>query len=1043
MIITLLLESLFFLFAPSRVLGSRLVWNKSEGIGSYSQEIRISPSSPSVVYATTRTPQGSGLFKSIDGGQNFIAKFPVVSNRDVNSIAISYVSPDKLCIGTFEQGVFCSLDGGENFNNSGWVSSGLAGLRVRFVTVDPTNDDIYFAGTGVSDDGGIFKTTNFGQSWVQVGQSTFGNRNSLNIIVDPSNNQRVFSGSNYGISRSLNGGLDWTDLPIPFHANQPATVIDKSFPAKVFAGTEYNGVYFSDNGGDSWIPRNTSIESAFIFRLAQDTTNILYASNRRQPGGVWKTSNEGVSWENISDPSWALQSTSNNDGWGLDIVQNRVIASIGQLGVFYADTNTSPPPVTHKSCQNNACAIVDGPGNDSCQTDAECAPPPPAQEVICDRLTVTPSSGEAPLTTRAEVQGHTNNGGFVTGFIFDFGDGSEIFKVPGNYYIHTYNFPGVYTVRGSVEDNLGNVAGGSGICQATLTVNNPPPPGPNPVVFVPGFATTWSYKGLVENQTTTSADWQLLPLFTDSYYKPLLSTLQNSGLEMDKSLFTFTYDFRQSVPDSAVWLKSFLTNRLPDKKANIVSHSMGGVIARYCFEQVPGCQNKINKIVTAGTPHQGTIKAYLLWEGGQIDESNPVIKTMEEIALHATNFPYLSDKDIVQNRFPGVRDTLPVFDYIIGHPYTSLSQKAKNPLLETLTASDAFRNILTTLSGSNLNTYAGFSPIGLNAADSALGLWADGKPGVFSYSSGDDTVLLASSQIASPAEKEYSSLHHADLLRKSESEEDILDAFGLTTTSIVTRSDQPSSVLAFIIHSPATISATGGTNIDGQAIFVADPSGSYPITITGTGDGNFLLESFFVQPNHPSVKQTFSGRISLGQSVILNYDADNQQLFSDQSGDILLASLRQQIKDSRIRAFGTIDATIVRAALDIKTYSRRVGAFNNLESAYTGCEKLLVTESSGVKRTIIENICQQIFSLTVNYAMIYGEPLGSARAATDLARANRSVSLALSARTLSARNATNIFLAQKYLATGQDRLSSGQNYQAHLFALAGTYLLSR
>lgn len=93
-----------------------------------------------------------------------------------------------------------------------------------------------------------------------------------------------------------------------------------------------------------------------------------------------------------------------------------------------------------------------------------------AQEVVCDSLELNPTSGDSPLTTTLTLTGHTNGGGSIVNYKFDFGDGTAPVGQVGNKITHTYASQGNYIVKGTVTDDKGNTAGGIGNCLKTLEV---------------------------------------------------------------------------------------------------------------------------------------------------------------------------------------------------------------------------------------------------------------------------------------------------------------------------------------------------------------------------------------------------------------------------------------------------------------------------------------------------------------------------------------------------------------------------------------------
>src|SRR5204862_1396767 len=89
------------------------------------------------------------------------------------------------------------------------------------------------------------------------------------------------------------------------------------------------------------------------------------------------------------------------------------------------------------------------------------------------RLTVTPSSGTAPLAVTADASTSSDADGTIASYKFDFSDGTVVGPQAGATATHTFA-AGTWTARVTVTDNGGATATAS----ATVTVSpadNPPP----------------------------------------------------------------------------------------------------------------------------------------------------------------------------------------------------------------------------------------------------------------------------------------------------------------------------------------------------------------------------------------------------------------------------------------------------------------------------------------------------------------------------------------------------------------------------------------
>jgi PKD repeat protein len=92
--------------------------------------------------------------------------------------------------------------------------------------------------------------------------------------------------------------------------------------------------------------------------------------------------------------------------------------------------------------------------------------PDPGPSVV---LSVTPTSGIAPVAVTASTVGSTSPAGAITGALIDFGDGT---KVSGATATHAYAMPGTYTVTTTVTDSMNVSASGTAV--VTVVADKPP-----------------------------------------------------------------------------------------------------------------------------------------------------------------------------------------------------------------------------------------------------------------------------------------------------------------------------------------------------------------------------------------------------------------------------------------------------------------------------------------------------------------------------------------------------------------------------------------
>lgn len=856
--LVIVILALFCFLFPNRIVAAGLTWALVYPSQRESTAIKISPINPNLVYASIRLPDNFNLLKSIDGGINWVSvKNDLPTGFDVNWISLTSSSAGTVVISLWGSGIHLS----ENYGLT-WVKL-FDVPPSRSVEISPFDPNTIFAGVGGSYDGsGIYKTVNKGLTWEKA--ALIGN--NAQIAIDKLNSSRIFVDADPYFYRSMDGGDSWTKLPITYTFSN--SIIDNVHTDTIFT-SQYDsgfGIYKSTDNGDTWERKSNTIASA-AFRLAQDTDGSLYASRYYSGGGIWRSKDGAETWENIADPAWA---TASGNTWGLDARNGRILVSVQGLGIYAANADGSPIYPKHKACQNNACVLVDGSGSDSCQTDTQCLPPPTPP--ACDSLIVTQSSGEAPLALTANLQGHaTTLNSFISNYQFDFGDGSGSSSTADNFMSHTYISPGTYTIKGYVIDSVGNISDDTTSCQANITATIP---SPNPVVVIPGFGGSWSYKGLVLQQPTNYSDWELFPKFSDYYYQPLLSTLSSSGLAPNAGLLTFAYDWRKSLWESASSLDAFLVDKiLAGKKANIVGHSMGGLVARYCYQFVYGCSDKINIIISGGSPYLGALGSYQLWEGGKITDSDPMMRLAEQLLISVAGRPWILNHDIARNVMPGVRDLLPIFDYLNGLPYLNMSWLGRNWSLESFQY--AYDQIpsgkLIAFSGVGQKTPMTFNITKPGPIDALIGVWVDGKPTKTNYGDGDGTVLKTSSAFGI-GDKFYS-LMHSDYFNQRAPLADVLEIFNLTGTPVLSSLVRPDSFHLIYAIGNVTLSAQneskqslGTIRDNGKSVFVDSPQ-RVKILIKGQGGTNYDITSVSISPTANPVTKTTKGAIKKGQTL--------------------------------------------------------------------------------------------------------------------------------------------------------------------------------
>ncbi len=200
------------------------------------------------------------------------------STGRLTAIAIHPTHSDIIYIGGAQGGVWKTTNGGDS-----WVplTDDQCSLAMGSIAIDPVNPEIIFAGTGeqhFSSDSyygcGVLRSEDGGATWTQLGESVFVRRGESNakisrINLDPSTAGNVagitvLAASDFGLYRSTDGGTTWT-----FVLSGTATDLIRAptDPGILFASIRRTGVYKSTDGGSTWTELTEGFPTSDVGRI--------------------------------------------------------------------------------------------------------------------------------------------------------------------------------------------------------------------------------------------------------------------------------------------------------------------------------------------------------------------------------------------------------------------------------------------------------------------------------------------------------------------------------------------------------------------------------------------------------------------------------------------------------------------------------------------------------------------------------------------------------------------------------------------------------
>jgi hypothetical protein len=169
-------------------------------------DVAIDPADSSIVYAAQR---GTGVVKSITGGTNWATVLAIASNNVKIGLGRQGPAATRTVVAKFQQQVQVNNNGG----NGAWSTSNLpadpAG-ETQYdwnccVAVDPFNNNVILAGTQE-----LYRSENGGQNWTTVATYYSPHEDQQSVTFDINNPNVVYLSNDGGIFRSTDDGKTWT-----------------------------------------------------------------------------------------------------------------------------------------------------------------------------------------------------------------------------------------------------------------------------------------------------------------------------------------------------------------------------------------------------------------------------------------------------------------------------------------------------------------------------------------------------------------------------------------------------------------------------------------------------------------------------------------------------------------------------------------------------------------------------------------------------------------------------------------------------------------
>ncbi|MFA5404347.1 MAG: T9SS type A sorting domain-containing protein [Ignavibacteria bacterium] len=245
-------------------------WYKTfSGDGTCSQ---VNSQNPTICY--TEYHNGD-LYKSTNGALNFNASMASLPNEG-SETAYCFNAPYVCCVSNpnylYAGGTSMYIS---NNAGSSWLGpfGSFGGGKALSIGVSSTGTDTAYVGIMPvgSSIAGVYRTVNGGLNWTDVSGGMVPNRYPTRINVNQYNSKEVYvTFGGFGtthVIKSTNAGGNWinitNNLPdVPTHS----VVVDPVYPQNVYVGNDL-GIYVSTNGGTNWYEYKSGMPYALVFDL--------------------------------------------------------------------------------------------------------------------------------------------------------------------------------------------------------------------------------------------------------------------------------------------------------------------------------------------------------------------------------------------------------------------------------------------------------------------------------------------------------------------------------------------------------------------------------------------------------------------------------------------------------------------------------------------------------------------------------------------------------------------------------------------------------
>ncbi len=230
--------------------------------------------------------QANGIYRTDDRGKLWVKSHSGIEGRRPEAFT---VSPEGMLFASGGSGPFKSEDNGEN-----WVSINTGIKNIDLSLMAAASNDVIFGFRNVHSGIEVYRTTDGGDLWQGVTSISKGSAND--VLFTPAGD--VFVSTNQGVFYSNDNGDTWTErtngMSVKF-----SRALAMASDGTIYAGmAQQGGVYSSTDNGENWMPTSNGLTTTTVFDLTVDEDDIVYAAT--YGGGIFKLDLDTTTWSSLN-----------------------------------------------------------------------------------------------------------------------------------------------------------------------------------------------------------------------------------------------------------------------------------------------------------------------------------------------------------------------------------------------------------------------------------------------------------------------------------------------------------------------------------------------------------------------------------------------------------------------------------------------------------------------------------------------------------------------------------------------------------------------